>query len=478
MLFAKVSALILSVVSLLNPYTDNIKELKQLNDKLNQQITELSFGADNTKYLAGQRYRLAGSGIGISDTSVTLQSFTLPVSDTEITMDDFGSIGYATLEPNTSKKEFISFTGVTQSGSDTTATLTGVTRGLKFNAPYDQDTTLRQSHFGSSILIISNPPQLYNRLTAKDNEETITAIWTFASTTMPQLDSYLAATTTTQFVTKKYVDDTAIAGAPDATDSVKGIVEIATNDEITNATSFGSTGARLAVAADTLGVLASTTPSADRLVKSLGTGKVDQGWLDLTAPFSWSGLNSFSATTTQATTTVTGLATNNTLGVATSTVQSNVKMGVSGDVVIYGGLGIGTATTTDGNLLVSGTASTTNMTIAGVCSGCGWNMASTSYMGVSSGSSSITQEPNATHAVLRYEINNGDHRIGTMAFVYRNETGPSILPLGLTSILLSLNFSTDTAEYTVTWSGDTLTFTEDADSNTNGTLGAWIFWFK
>ena len=109
MLFAKVSALILSVVSLLNPYTDNIKELKQLNDKLNQQITELSFGADNTKYLAGQRYRLAGSGIGISDTSVTLQSFTLPVSDTEITMDDFGSIGYATLEPNTSKKEFISF---------------------------------------------------------------------------------------------------------------------------------------------------------------------------------------------------------------------------------------------------------------------------------------------------------------------------------------------------------------------------------
>ena len=99
-------------------------------------------------------------------------------------------------------------------------------------------------------------------------------------------------------------------------------------------------------------------------------------------------------------------------------------------------------------------------------------------MGVSSGSSSITQEPNATHAVLRYEINNGDHRIGTMAFVYRNETGPSILPLGLTSILLSLNFSTDTAEYTVTWSGDTLTFTEDADSNTNGTLGAWIFWFK
>jgi len=50
--------------------------------------------------------------------------------------------------------------------------------------------------------------------------------------------------------TKKYADDLAIAGSPDASTTVKGIVEVATDAEAYASTSTGGTGAKLVISPD------------------------------------------------------------------------------------------------------------------------------------------------------------------------------------------------------------------------------------
>lgn len=154
-------------------------------------------------FVSSGRYTLAGSGIGLTDTSIELTSFKQPVSEVELTMTDFGSIGYATINPGSAtKKEFVSFTGITQDGSTDKATLTGVTRGLGFVSPYTASSTLRQSHSGGTTLIISNPPQLYDQLATKQNDQTITGYW--------NVPTPLAGT---NIANKDYVDGVVSGGA-------------------------------------------------------------------------------------------------------------------------------------------------------------------------------------------------------------------------------------------------------------------------
>jgi len=158
-----------------------------------------------------QELYLAGSGLGLSATSIALTEMKYP-DGTNVTMSDFGSMGYAVLEPGTEREENISFTGITQN-SDGSATLTGVTRGLKFKSPYDSDTNLRQSHAGGTTLVISNSAAFYNELLSRDNDETITGTYTFTDPNIPKMDSYSAPTADEQLASKKYVDDTASGGS-------------------------------------------------------------------------------------------------------------------------------------------------------------------------------------------------------------------------------------------------------------------------
>lgn len=129
------------------------------------------------KFIQAQKFRLAGSGVGATDTSITLQGFQTP-DGTNITSGLLGTTNYGTLEPGTSREEVISFTGVTQNVNGT-ATLTGVTRGLQFTTPYTASSPLRKAHAGSTIFIMSNNPQLYEALASGENDETITGQYTF-----------------------------------------------------------------------------------------------------------------------------------------------------------------------------------------------------------------------------------------------------------------------------------------------------------
>lgn len=155
--------------------------------------------SDNKKFIQAQAFQLAGSGVSLSDTTIVLKKFKLPNSQAEITTSDLGGICYATLEAGSDREECISFTGVTQN-TNGTATLTGVTRGLKFVAPYDQDLTLRKGHGGGTSLVITNGPGFYNEFASKLNNETIEEIWSFIQN--PQKTTDVLAVNNRDFVTK------------------------------------------------------------------------------------------------------------------------------------------------------------------------------------------------------------------------------------------------------------------------------------
>lgn len=285
------------------------------------EAVEQTFGADTFKFFSGKVYRLAGSGIGTTDTSITLTSFTKPISGEEVTMDTFGTIGYITLEPTSStNKEFISFSGVSQDSNSTNATLTGVTRGLMFESPYTASTSLRRSHSGGSKVIVSNPPQLYDKLAAKGNDESVTGLWDFASTTPPRYDLVPAnhntgaiVATTSEFASMAALQAVVAAGCLDAAEGNQGCVELATAAEQASSTQSGS-DARLVMQAR----YATDTPQA--ICNSLGSaagagcaviaglaGKISQTFLDIfttnntyTGTQTYNGANTHNATSTWA----------------------------------------------------------------------------------------------------------------------------------------------------------------------------------
>lgn len=256
-----------------------------------------------------QKFRLSGSGTSASASSITLTSFAI-LDGTLLTMTDFGSdVGYMTLEPGTAREESIKFTGITQNGNGT-ATLTGCSRGLRFVSPFDVVAGNQQAHAGGSIAILSNTSAFYSEYVDIKNAQTIAGIKTFSSIPVlpasnptsdnqaarkAYVDLFLpltggtvsgaivfgstvllnaAPTLDLQAATKKYADDLAIAGAPDASTTVKGIVEEATSAEIIAGTAAGATGARLFI-----NPTAVAETGADKIVKTKSTGKIDSSVL-------------------------------------------------------------------------------------------------------------------------------------------------------------------------------------------------------
>jgi len=145
----------------------------------------------------GATYTLQAS-ISSTATTITLSSFTEPVSNVPYTMALLNtSIVYATIAPRTSSSEFISFTGITQN-ADGTATLTGVTRGLAKKYPFTESSTFKLPHSGQSQFILSDPPQLFNKYAVLENDNVFTGSNTVPT---PVVDGNPA--------TKAYVDTVA-----------------------------------------------------------------------------------------------------------------------------------------------------------------------------------------------------------------------------------------------------------------------------
>lgn len=270
----------------------------------------------------GGTYRL-GQSIGISDTTIKLSSFKEPVSNIPYTMSYLNSdILYGTLSPQSSISEFISATGISQNG-DGSATLTGVTRGLTrtpAGSNCTASTTLSQSHAGQSIFILSNSPCFYAEYLPARTIATSSAVLTFGSTTPPRYD-YVAAqstgtfiSTTSEFASVAYVNAIAVAGVNNATQGVKGIVQLATARQEASSTSLGSTAASNVLQAGhatdtptTQGCSLTGALSGGCIAMSALDGFLRQTWLDLTKQWTFSTAFITLASSTSATTTNLGL---------------------------------------------------------------------------------------------------------------------------------------------------------------------------
>lgn len=160
----------------------------------------------------GADYQLSGSGVASTDTSIGLKSLKLPDESTNITMSDFGDIGYGTLEPGTIREENISFAGITQN-ADGSATLTGVTRGLKFVSDYTADSSFRKAHAGGTSFRITNNVQFYAKFPNLDNDESITGQYTFDTGNFPKMsDTTTNPSNDAHLATKGYVDGVITSG--------------------------------------------------------------------------------------------------------------------------------------------------------------------------------------------------------------------------------------------------------------------------
>lgn len=269
---------------------------KAIQEYVDASLKEPIFGS--TLPIAGQNYTLSGAGTSKTATSITLSSLTVTQTGQKIQDSDLSDTFYITLEPgNSTRQEIVSCTTVTQNAAGS-ATLSGCARGLSPITPYAASSTLGFSHGGGTQVIFSNPPQFYLEFLRLQNAATSSAVLTFASTSPPRYDNvgaqasgtYIA--TTSEFASVLYVNNIVVAGAPNSTQVVKGIVQLATALQAASSTILGTTGAN-----DVLwGKYATDTPqncstpsNGGCVVMSLLNGKLNQSWLDLTQNFTFTG---------------------------------------------------------------------------------------------------------------------------------------------------------------------------------------------
>ncbi len=171
-----------------------------------------------------QNFTLAGSGVSIGATSLTLSSFRT-IDGVDLVIADFGGLGYMTLEPGSrDREEQISFTGITQN-TNGTATLTGI-KTVLFTTPFTETSGILKSHPGGVITVVTNTSGFYNAI-------------------------------------KTYIDTALSAGAVPATTTVNGIghVSVAPVDAA-NPIFVGDNDPRMPTQAQKNAMASTTTPSA------------------------------------------------------------------------------------------------------------------------------------------------------------------------------------------------------------------------
>lgn len=199
------------------------------------------------------------SGLSTTGTSFTITPYPVDLDGTKLAMTDFGTTGYATIDPKVSGyEEIVSFTGITDNGNNT-ATLTGVTRDLTSKFPYTTAGTGKQ-HGASAVVVFSNNPQVYAAYGAKANDEAITGFWTVPTPVSP-----------TGIATKAYADSIAAGTGPAASQSAMGLTKLSYNPQTTLGTATVTIATPAVVTFNSHGLIAGD------MVKLTTTGALPTG---------------------------------------------------------------------------------------------------------------------------------------------------------------------------------------------------------
>jgi hypothetical protein len=175
----------------------------------------------------------------ISSTASTIYVSSLTTKDSHVlTMADLGSKVFLTVEPGSNKEEIVMAEGIG------TLSWTSVTRGLSFSGTSTAAVTANQkTHSAGAAIVMSNVHYVYDELVDKETADTISGVKTFNS--LPKIGTYTAPTADEEFAPKKYVDDTTLSGAPDATETVKGNIELAGPGDFVTGNNTGDTSAKM-----------------------------------------------------------------------------------------------------------------------------------------------------------------------------------------------------------------------------------------
>jgi len=206
----------------------------------------------------------------------------------------------AVIDEGTASEEFMI---VTCTGTSCTIN----SRGLDPVNPITEDSDLKFSHRRGSSFKITDYPQLaiLSRLLNGD-ENFPNQIY---------YDSSVSVSSTTALANKDYVDGVVNQGAATSTESLGGIVELATALETASSTDLGA-DIPLVLQAKNATDTPSTTGCAAGYTTIAGAGctiiasllgKIKQAWLDLTAAFTWTGAHIFNGGLTANTATTTTL---------------------------------------------------------------------------------------------------------------------------------------------------------------------------
>ena len=197
------------------------------------------------KYVQTNTLYQSGSGNIIGATSIVLTSFA-DIYGNVLTMADFGTKGYITCEPDTTNEESLTFTGVTANANGT-YTLTGISTVLA-KSPYTETSGAVRQHSGGTKVVVTDTVAFWNTFTNKNNDETVAGKYTFPNgANRPILDADTDTATAAGLVTLGQLSRQAISGASNASTTVKGIVQEATQAQYLAKTAVGSTGAELYV---------------------------------------------------------------------------------------------------------------------------------------------------------------------------------------------------------------------------------------
>ncbi len=232
-------------------------------------------------------------------------------------------------------------------GTVSGTTVSGLTRGITYEDGETEVAGNKYSHRrGASIKITDFP--IIQRLKAQNNGDS-----TFVN--QLQYESYLTPTDDADIISKKYADDLAIAGSPDASLTVKGLVEMSSQAGMasTSVAGTGDTTAWLALSA----TYATSTPTIRGLYVpvSENDGYLSQLWTRLSDAYTWTGAHIFSSTVDiSGATTLTGLFSSS----ATSTMATTTVTDLTATDITFSG-----SITGDGSLLTGNPIlDATNMT--------------------------------------------------------------------------------------------------------------------
>jgi len=247
-----------------------------------------AFGAVKPFRPSGFSTTLASSlAEGGTETTLVVNSITLP-DGTSLASTSFGDLLILTVGEGDGEEK-IAVNDLNQS----TKTFTIYSRGLEYGRWASSSANILQ-HLPGEIVYVSDDDHFLNQQYFDlESDQTVSGSNTFSGTNTFSGNTTFSGTITipeptadSHAASKNYADNIANQGAATSTETVAGICELATEDEAAASTYLGLNSPLCLQARD-----ASSSPSIsdNMIVVTESDGKINQGFLDLTEDFAFTG---------------------------------------------------------------------------------------------------------------------------------------------------------------------------------------------